>query len=132
MLLTVFASPVRPQKHSGRMLSCQQRGFKRVGLHYIDFGESAITSKPTCTTYKAKNRLNHPSRDELGLAETVPVFITACKGRHGTEALQPVCNGPGDVGNVATFLQVEIVDFAGLLIDLVFGKSGEMRARERF
>src|SRR5215831_10202125 len=67
MLLTVFASPVRPQKHSGRMLSCQQRGFKRVGLHYIDFKESAIASKPTCTTYKAKNRLNHPSRDELGL-----------------------------------------------------------------
>jgi len=40
----------------------------------------------------------------------------------GTEDLRSVRDRPEQLGNVATFLQVKIVDFAGLLIDLVFGK----------
>jgi hypothetical protein len=70
MLLAIFAPPVRPQKHSGRILSCEPRGFKRVGLHYIDFLESAIARKDICPARKRKIAQITEARDELRLVLT--------------------------------------------------------------
>ena len=37
MLLAVLAAVVRPQKHSGSIVSWEAGGHKRVSLHYITF-----------------------------------------------------------------------------------------------
>jgi hypothetical protein len=49
-------------------LSWDGTGFKRVGLHYIEFWNRSIASKGTCVSEMANNRENHQLHDELRLA----------------------------------------------------------------
>ena len=44
MILAVLAAPVRPQKHSGLILSSAAGDFKRSSLHYIRFFETDIAT----------------------------------------------------------------------------------------
>ncbi len=45
VVLAVLAALVRPQKHSGPIVSSAMDGFKRVGLHYIAFQKIPIVNR---------------------------------------------------------------------------------------
>src|ERR1039458_4087353 len=71
VLLTVLAAVVRPQKHSGSIVSRHREQYKRVGLHYIVIFKTGHCSHVTCSRPKPQKLWNRRSRDELGLVVAV-------------------------------------------------------------